>query len=137
MRLLIDAGNTRIKWALVAAADPPGTWASFGSVSTADHGQLEAAWAALSITDVLASNVAGDALRERILGALEPLGVRGDAVRWFRALSHCAGVKNGYAQPEQLGSDRFASLIGARYRFPGERLLIVTCGTAKIGRAHV
>ncbi len=130
MLLLVDAGNTRIKWALAAAGEPPGQWQSFGSVSHAEQSQLDAAWSRFAITEVLASNVAGHAFREQLLARLQQQDVQAEAVRWFRAQSECAGIKNGYAQPGQLGSDRFASLIGARHRFPGERLLVVTCGTA-------
>lgn len=130
MLLLIDAGNTRIKWALTAAGDPPGQWQSLGSIAHADLDALDAQWSALPITGMLVSNVAGDRLRERLLGGVQRLGVRTEAIHWFRAQPECAGVNNGYAQPAQLGSDRFASLIGARHRFPDQRLLVVTCGTA-------
>ena len=128
--LLVDAGNTRIKWALAAPGELPGQWQSFGTSSHTDYAQLDAAWATMPVDQVLISNVAGDGLRDRLLGSLARLGLRADVIRWFRAQPECAGVKNAYAQPAQLGSDRFASLIGARHRFPGERLLVVTCGTA-------
>ena len=147
MLLLIDAGNTRIKWALVAPGDQPGQWLSSGSLSHADYERPSAAQAANAAKDAdplatvvaaagsqptqaLISNVAGDALSARLTASLEALGVPAASIRRFRAQAECAGVRNGYAQPEKLGSDRFASLIGARYRFPGERLLVVTCGTA-------
>mgnify|MGYP003337319230 FL=1 len=130
MLLLIDAGNTRIKWALAAPGLPVGQWQSMGSVSHADFAQLAAAWPRVPIAQVLISNVAGDPLAARLSEILQAQGVSAKAIRWFRAIADCAGVRNGYAQPEKLGSDRFASLVGARHRFPGERLLVVTCGTA-------
>ena len=128
--LLIDAGNTRIKWALTSAGEAPGTWQACGSVTHSEHEALDAAWASLSLRNVLVSNVAGETLSALLLAKLRQRGVEDSAVRWFRSQPDCAGVKNPYAQPTQLGSDRFASLIGARHRFPGERLLVVTCGTA-------
>ncbi len=130
MLLLVDAGNTRIKWALAAPGGTPGQWQSSGSIAHPDYQQLEAAWSNLLITQALISNVAGTALGDRLLDSLQRCGVQDGVIRWFRAQQECAGVKNAYAQPAQLGSDRFASLIGARYRFPGQRLLVVTCGTA-------
>ena len=130
MQLLIDAGNTRIKWALTVPGQSPGAWQSSGSVAHNDYGQLDLAWEGRSFSEVLVSNVAGNALADRLRHSLQRCGVPSEAIRWFRARQECAGVKNTYAQPEQLGCDRFASLIGARYRFPGERLLVVTCGTA-------
>ena len=128
--LLVDAGNTRIKWALASVGEPPGTWHALGSVAHGEHDALDMAWTRLSFSQVLVSNVAGEALGALLLAKLQQRGVRDGAVKWFRSQQECAGVKNGYAQPAQLGSDRFASLIGARHRFPGERLLVVTCGTA-------
>lgn len=130
MLLLVDAGNTRIKWALAAAGEPPGRWQSLGSFSHDEHDQLDAVGLGLPVTEVLVSNVAGQAFRDQLIAAVHRRGLMPESIRWFRAQRECAGVKNAYAQPEQLGSDRFASLIGARHRFPAERLLVVTCGTA-------
>lgn len=84
MILLLDAGNTRIKWALIEADAPAGaepgsrlgTWLGYGAVMHADAAQLPAAWHAAHAalvaaghapaTSVLAANVAGAALRERL-----------------------------------------------------------------------
>jgi type III pantothenate kinase len=51
-------------------------------------------------------------------------------IEWFVSLPSLAGVRNGYRQPQQLGSDRFASAIGAHALFPDRTLIIATCGTA-------
>lgn len=128
--LLIDAGNTRIKWALAGKHDEPGQWQSFGSIAHFELDQLVRAWEGLQVSEILISNVAGDALAARLVSSLDALGLSASAISWFRAQSTCAGVRNGYAQAAQLGSDRFASLIGARHLFPDQRLLVVTCGTA-------
>jgi type III pantothenate kinase len=80
MILLIDAGNTRIKWALIDSAPAPaaalGTWLAYGAVMHADAAQLPAAWHAAhaaqvaagrpAVSRVLAANVAGAALRDRL-----------------------------------------------------------------------
>ena len=42
--LLIDAGNTRVKWALAANDAAPGEWLEHGAVTHADLPQLELAW---------------------------------------------------------------------------------------------
>lgn len=133
MLLLIDAGNTRIKWALAESRAMAGQWQAMGSLSHAEFAQpatLSSVWGGASIAQALISNVAGEPLARRLGEHLQSVGVPAQAVRWFRAQAQCAGVRNGYAQPDTLGSDRFASLIGARHRFPDERLLVVTCGTA-------
>lgn len=130
MQLLIDAGNTRIKWALTTAAAVPGVWQAFGSITHTELDQLKSAWSAQPIQQALISNVAGPVMATRLTESLSDVGLSGDAIRWFQSQPECGGVRNGYAQSGQLGCDRFASLVGARYRFPAQRLLIVTCGTA-------
>lgn len=126
MILLVDAGNTRIKWALAHGDAPVGSWAEHGAVLHADLGTLAAAWALLGARHALVSNVAGPALRERLAAALPP----GLQVEWFASTPERAGVRNGYRVPEQLGCDRFAAAIGARALAPGQDLVVATCGTA-------
>ena len=130
MQLLIDAGNTRIKWALTDIDHVVGEWYTMGSVVHADLGKLKQAWSTKKIKRVLISNVAGNSVASQLRKILDELNVPESALAWFRAQAECAGVRNAYAQPTQLGSDRFASLIGARHRYVGQRLLVVTCGTA-------
>ena len=130
MQLLIDAGNTRIKWALTDIDHVVDEWYTMGSVVHADLGKLKQAWSTKKIKRVLISNVAGDSVASQLRKILAELNVPESALAWFRAQAECAGVRNAYAQPTQLGSDRFASLIGARHRYVGQRLLVVTCGTA-------
>lgn len=130
MLLLIDAGNTRIKWALARADAATGDWLASGAAAHADVGQLPAAWLAAldgaAIERAVIANVAGAALAER-LTALLPAAA---TVDWFASERELAGVRNGYRQPAQLGSDRFAAAIGARALLPGRPLIVATCGTA-------
>lgn len=124
MLLLIDAGNTRIKWALVAADAPLGGWLASGAVAHAQLDTLAAQWAPLAITEVLLSNVAGASIAAR-LRAMLPL-----APRDFVSLPQLAGVSNGYRNPAQLGCDRFAAAIGARALAPDQAVIVANCGTA-------
>ncbi len=147
--LLIDAGNTRLKWAV--AADAP---AVDGATCSANHAATAAAlvtataapgeWLAHGVAhyDDLAaslphwqgqmtawvSNVAGESTWQAITRVLDHAGITD--IRRFRSSASCGGVSNGYRDPTQLGSDRFASLLGARHRHPSQALLVVTCGTA-------
>ncbi|MBI2306058.1 MAG: type III pantothenate kinase [Rhodocyclales bacterium] len=118
----IDAGNTRIKWGLRDGAG----WAARGALATADAGAL-AAVAARWPHDarIVLCNVAGEPVREAIMRAL-PAGAD---VRLFAASAECCGVRNGYAQPAQLGADRWAALVGARGRC-ADACLVVCAGTA-------
>ena len=139
MRLLIDAGNTRVKWALTASDEVvPVTgmvWQSEGSVThdalTGLAGQWQAdGMRANDIGAVWISNVAGPALAKQLAQTLAGAGIAADALHWFASLPACAGVRNGYREPSQLGCDRFAALIGARHHYPDHDLLVVNAGTA-------
>jgi type III pantothenate kinase len=131
MLLLIDAGNTRVKWALVDARADLGNWAAFGALFHKDLDALGAAWRGHAITRVLASNVAGAAMREQIERALlHAAGMKPLPVEWFASSAERAGLHNGYRNPAQLGCDRFASAIGAHALFPDRALIVATCGTA-------
>ena len=123
--LLVDAGNTRVKWALADTAAAPGQWLAHGAVLHADMATLGAAWRALDARCALVSNVAGAALRDQLTALLAPL-----PITWFASRPMLAGVTNGYRDPSQLGCDRFAAAIGAQARDPGKKLVVATCGTA-------
>ena len=49
---------------------------------------------------------------------------------WLVSQPEQCGVKNGYRNPAQLGSDRWAAMIGARALSGGKPTLVVVCGTA-------
>jgi type III pantothenate kinase len=125
MLLLIDAGNTRVKWALAAPGAAPGEWIELGAVLHADLGAAAAAWQGQGVTRALVSNVAGAALRERLAALLLPI-----ETEWFASSAARAGLVNGYREPERLGCDRFAAAIGARALAPDQPLVVATCGTA-------
>ncbi|KVV36429.1 type III pantothenate kinase [Burkholderia territorii] len=125
--LLIDAGNSRIKWAL---ADAQRTLVDTGAFGHTRDGGADPDWSALPRPQrAWISNVAGADVAARLDALLDARwpGLARTTIRSRRA--QC-GVTNGYTTPEQLGSDRWAGLIGARAAFPGEHLLIATFGTA-------
>jgi len=141
MMLLIDAGNTRIKWALAAPGAALGDWLDYGALMHADASQLPAALQAATaahaagtaytpVTRVLAANVAGAAVRGQITAAVATLAIGADAIDWFASVPERAGVKNGYRNPAQLGCDRFAAAIGAHALAPGQAVIVANCGTA-------
>ncbi|OJB61124.1 pantothenate kinase, partial [Burkholderia ubonensis] len=125
--LLIDAGNSRIKWAL---ADARRELVETGAFGHARDGGADPDWSHVPRPrGAWISNVAGAEVAARLDALLE--------ARWpglprttIRACAAQCGVTNGYATPDQLGSDRWAGLIGAHAAFPGEALLIATFGTA-------
>jgi type III pantothenate kinase len=123
--LLIDAGNSRIKWALV---EPDGVRRAAGTLA---HGSLdEPTWSNLPTPrGAWLSNVAGAAAAARI-GALLDVYWPNLPRTTIRACAQQCGVTNSYTTPHALGSDRWAGLIGAHAAFPDEDLLIATFGTA-------
>ncbi len=122
--LVMDAGNTRIKWGLHDGA----RWRAAGAVATRDAGTLGTALAALPELParVLAANVAGAPAREAIEATARSLGLKAG---FLAASAHCGGVRNGYRDPARLGADRWAALVGARGRIAGP-CVVANAGTA-------
>ncbi|MDA1107339.1 MAG: type III pantothenate kinase [Proteobacteria bacterium] len=125
--LLLDSGNTRLKWAWLTAAglEQPGSAAQAGLDL---HAHAQSAWAAVATpTRIIVSNVAGDEFSARLsartqrLWKLEP--------EFVRAQPRACGVTNAYADPGKLGADRWVALIAAHRHTPGA-VCIVDCGTA-------
>jgi type III pantothenate kinase len=135
MLLLVDAGNTRVKWAVVPAGERApealGRWVESGMVEHAQVRSLSDAWRRHRIVHVLASNVAGQPMREGLEQALlGAFGMQPVPLEWFASAPALGGVRNNYRNPAQLGCDRFASAIGAHALFPAQPLIVATCGTA-------
>ena len=153
MRLLIDAGNTRIKWALtdgmarcaqVSGAGMPSPrllpqsadfvsnvseadgddWLRSGALPVEQAGELPQQFAGLQdIRQVWVSNVAGENVAQHILGDYA------EQYHFIAAQEAQCGVRNGYANPSLLGSDRWAALIAAWHLMRGP-CLVVNSGTA-------
>lgn len=130
MLLLIDAGNTKIKWATWDSGRKPGDWNDVQSVSHADVGMLANHWKNKVISECLISNVAGTEMLLKLTEQLTASNIHASQIQVLQAQAQREGIKNHYRNPQQLGSDRFASLIAAHNLFPHEPLLVVTCGTA-------
>ncbi len=133
MMLLIDAGNTRVKWALANAGAELGAWITHGAATHADMPQLELAWceagAMHGVSRILIANVAGNALRVQLEYVLQRC-LPDVPLEWFASLPSLAGVTNGYRNPAQLGCDRFAAAIAGHALAPGRSAIVVNCGTA-------
>jgi type III pantothenate kinase len=114
MILTIDAGNTRTKWAIFNQAN---AIVANGVFANAESGEAPQEWAECALAVI--SNVAGEAMAARLKTMLAPIG----------ALVSGFGIKNGYAQPELLGCDRWAAMVGAR-QYSEQSCLVVNAGTA-------
>jgi type III pantothenate kinase len=121
--LLLDVGNSRCKWARVQA----GVWTHQGAVGNTEWLALQQALAALPAPGrILVSNVAGEAMAQRLRAVCADWG---RVLEFVTASAECCGVRNGYRQPDRLGSDRWAALVAAWQQLRGA-CLVVNCGTA-------
>jgi len=98
MLLLIDAGNTRIKWALAEPGAQPGQWVASGAVPHAELNHLPASWQQHKVTRAIVANVAGAKLRDQL-----QLMIPAASVSWFVSRPHLDGMRNSYRNPSQLG----------------------------------
>ena len=133
--LLVDIGNSRIKWRIADLAVP---WSAeegphrAGVVPHTERGTLAARWRAASSGTIVAAhlaNVADDAAAHSVGAAIR--AVWGEvAIHSLVPRAAQCGVVNAYRNPAQLGADRWALLLGAHARFPRQTLLIASLGTA-------
>ena len=130
MLLLVDVGNTMMKWALTDGGAPLGVWQEAGSVAHKDVDQLKDVLRGRHFSRVMLSNVAGKAIRDRLQHLLDTLQDKPSALEWFASVEALAGIRSSYRNPAQLGCDRFAAMIGAHALFPGQALIVAGCGTA-------
>jgi type III pantothenate kinase len=131
MRLLLDIGNTRIKWAVQTAQGLSEQQAiSHAALSTAQLGTQVFAPCG-QVDAVRVSNVAGEAMAEQIRQAardcwqLEPQFVTATAQATVKG--HV--IRNAYPHPQQLGTDRWLALLAA-YALSPAAALVVSVGTA-------
>ena len=119
--LAIDAGNTRIKWG-VREGDG---WAERGAHPTrevATIGEALAPWR--SAECVVIANVAGEHVASTLASALGSAATP----RWVVGRAEQCGVRSSYADPAQLGPDRWAALIAAHH-LHGGACVVVNAGT--------
>jgi type III pantothenate kinase len=126
MILLIDVGNTRIKWATLSA----GKLVRRGSAVHRDS--LDAAVAALAAelparSRVIAANVAGERMAAHLatLVAQRP----GTSLTFVATAAEQFGVRCAYEEPGRLGVDRWVAVLAAYHAARGAACAI-DAGTA-------
>lgn len=122
MILLLDAGNSRIKWGLRENGD----WVLRGVSPTPELVRLDADLSKYPCVRALVCCVADDTTRSSLRSLLSP---RVDELVWLTAQADAHGVLNRYHPPASLGADRYAALVAARRRALGD-CLVVNVGTA-------
>ena len=124
--LLIDIGNTRIKWAALSGDEiKPQQAVAHAQWTSAE---CESAFSSLAHPDrILVSNVGGERVGNivrdtaRKLWALEP--------QFIQSSVAACGITNAYPEPSNLGVDRWLAMIGA-HALHREPVCVVGVGTA-------
>jgi type III pantothenate kinase len=131
--LLIDVGNSAVKWARLAAD---------GSVSVGGRAlhrggldvtaALSGAWKdSPQPSRAVGCSVGTAAVVAAVERAARAVGLTG--IEWMPSQASFRGevrLVNGYLDPMQLGADRWHALLGACARLPGTSLVVVNAGTA-------
>ena len=133
MTLLVDVGNSAVKWAVLAGE---GRFAASGRVLHRDGADLAAAlamaWKAFARPSrAVGCSVAGEPVNAAVEAAARTVGL--PAVEWLGAQASFSGavsLASGYRDPRQLGADRWHALLGACERVPGDSLVVANAGTA-------
>jgi type III pantothenate kinase len=131
--LLIDVGNSAVKWAMLADRD---SFAAMGRQLHRDGSDVEAALHAAWVGLARPSRAVGCSVVDRgVMTAIEratrSIGVAG--IEWLRSQTEFNGpfsLVNGYRDPAQLGADRWHALLGACVTLPGASAVVVNAGTA-------
>jgi len=128
MILLIDIGNSRLKWALAyASAIRPTVFMDYRQFGFLDH--LRQLWRDLDVPRQMAiASVAEPKMALLLIELARSLWPRIDVIS-PRASVAAFGVRNAYSQPEKLGVDRWLALLATHCEYAGD-YCIVDCGTA-------
>jgi type III pantothenate kinase len=124
--LLVDLGNSRVKW---AELDSGRLCAQRAAIY---HDWSPADWRRELLGSgrperVVGCSVASEAVRAQVDAAA--LATTGRPAEWITATSTAAGVTNGYRNPAQLGADRWVAVIGAHGTWSAD-CCVVDVGTA-------
>ncbi|WP_035055895.1 type III pantothenate kinase [Andreprevotia chitinilytica] len=125
-QLLLDLGNTRLKWALVT---PDGHWAVRGDAPHPDFHLLTERFATLPAPTIIrgCSVATLDATTQLEVACTQ---LWQQPIQWLKVSRAALGVTNRYRRLEQQGPDRWAAVLGARSLNPGEALVVANAGTA-------
>jgi type III pantothenate kinase len=127
MNILIDIGNSCLKWAL-----HDGTlWTMqryYYNKAELDN-SFDQAWRSLPpLKHAYVANVAGAVIETRVADWFKTR--HACAVTFARSAAKTDTVRSAYSEPEALGVDRWLALLGAARLYPHSGCLVVDCGTA-------
>lgn len=127
MKLLLDIGNTRVKWGVLESGEVIRTGEMSHASRSPDQILQPLLASQIEPDEIRIANVAGQVLGQAIADYLHSRFHV--ATRMARSAAAAEGLINGYADPAQLGVDRWLALCAAWERQPGA-LAVVDAGTA-------
>jgi type III pantothenate kinase len=131
--LLIDIGNSRLKWATASSnGDLHADFIEQGVCMNDSPNQL-AEFDQLSKNQIIEKIICSSVIsEERTLVLEKHLKVLMPQAPWFQinGTSAIKDLGSQYDQPQQLGADRRAMALGAHQMFPGKNILVISAGTA-------
>lgn len=121
--LAIDSGNSFLKWGVHDGKH----WLIQDKVAQSNILLLKEIWSQIpEPSSIIISCVAHKLLRDKLSLLLSCWPIE---PHWISALPRQCGVSNGYVDPFQLGSDRWAALV-AVWAIQQQSCLVINVGTA-------
>lgn len=119
--LLLDGGNSKLKWMWVENGRPLHS----GRAAYSDLAQLAEDWRqyGAGTARIIGSAVCGAEKQAKVAQALP------QAVEWQSAMAEALGIRNHYRNPQEQGADRWFNILGSR-RYSRAACVVVSVGTA-------
>lgn len=128
--LLLDLGNSRLKWAVYASTDIQQAAIKSGVINVTDitAEELQKAWQALpELKAAYISAVGQQAMQALCVDVL--ITYHQIELQTIKVGRQVAGVQNSYKQVQNLGVDRWMGLLAA-HKLSKKSAIVVSCGTA-------
>ncbi len=126
--LLVDLGNTALKWATSEDPESPHTFVHGGTGEVSDS--LQQQWLALRPSRVVGCMVSSETLALALTRLLNQHRIGWDWMHSERVFKGNFTLVNRYDNFRQLGSDRWHAAIGAADLYANQALLVIHMGTA-------
>jgi type III pantothenate kinase len=130
MWLLIDVGNTRVKWTRLVNGQTGKHRAAANAGWTAEQYArrvIGRGWGAGG-GRIIVSSVAAPQVRRMLVAAARKSGA--PVPEFVTSQRSAAGITTEYLEPWRLGVDRFVGAIGAHHLASGQPVCVVNVGTA-------
>ncbi len=126
--LLVDLGNTALKWSTSEDPGNPHTYVHSGATAVSE--ELLRTWMDLNPTRVFGCMVSSEALALSLTKFFNRCQINWEWLQSEKTFEGPFFLENAYSNVHQLGSDRWHAAIGAVSLFPNEALLVAQLGTA-------